>query len=53
MYGGARMIENVETGGYLDGGSNHMRPNEHGTGNSGWITLDFIPQYGYLFHSKC
>jgi len=45
MYAGGRMIKNVETGGYLDGGSNHMRPEEHGTGNSGWITWTIIPQH--------
>ena len=37
-------IQNVETGGYLDDGSNHIRSEEHVTGNSGWITWRVIPQ---------
>ena len=44
MFGRDRVIQNVRTEGYLDGGSNHMRPKEHGTGNSGWISWRIIPQ---------
>ena len=44
MFGRDRVIQNVRTEGYLDGGSNHMRPKEHSTDNSGWITWRIIPQ---------
>ena len=41
MYGGGRVIQNVETGGYLDGGDNHMMAMFVAKTPSTW---NFVPQ---------
>lgn len=40
------LIINKESGGYLDGGPNHIRPASHGTGNRGWIEWDKVSLQG-------
>lgn len=38
------MFRNKKNGAYLDAGPRHIRPAEHGTGNSGWIEWERIQQ---------
>ena len=42
IYAGNQSYFIKSNNGYLNGGSNHIRPESHGTVNSGWIRWQFL-----------